>query len=110
VPAERRPLLRDDTLYPASIDPSTWAGFRVAGDARAASEVPVLEVANVMAWELERAGVVGVELDLLVRSAAKWFGLKSVGKTVRRRFEKGVRLLVAVGRATEVDGRLVLVS
>jgi hypothetical protein len=107
VPGERRPLLREGTLYPATIDPSTWTGFRVAGDARTASEVPVLEVANLMAWELERAGLVGVELEALVRAAASWFGIKTVGKSVRRRFRQAGQVLLAQGRAREQDGKWV---
>jgi hypothetical protein len=86
-------------VWPRDLDPATWTGYRRAapGTTRAIEQVPMREIANVMA-ALVRASAGVTEAELLRATLAE---LGNARMTVTNR----TRLLAALG--TTVDtGRL----
>ncbi len=100
-------LVRQDTierhgafLWPYALRPG-WTSWRLAGD-RKAEHVSPEEVRNVVAAVLR--GALAIERDELLRATASELGFLRLARKVRASMEQGLDLLVAEGRAEEVEG------
>jgi hypothetical protein len=95
-------------LWRSSDDAQSFRGFRVpaegADGARAAEELPLVEVMNAMAWLLRQHHALAAE-DL-AREAARCFGITRLGAVVRDAMERAVDRLVSAGRGVR-DGEVV---
>jgi very-short-patch-repair endonuclease len=100
LPTERRPVLRDEFLWPMSLDPVHWRVFRIPApgeSARPADEVAVEEVANAAAWVLERG--ISMSRDALIKATAQALGYERVASKIESRMAQGIDHFVRQGRA-----------
>lgn len=98
---------RADVLWPAGLDPDSYSVFRVPepGDEAArrdGDELPVVEVANAMAWLLGQHGSLGE--DDLLREAARLFGWSRLGSALQRAMRAGLSALQERGGAIVEQG------
>ncbi|HZN37887.1 MAG TPA: DUF3320 domain-containing protein [Planctomycetota bacterium] len=98
----------DGVLWRSSDDAQSFRGFRVPADdtdgARAADELPLVEVMNAMAWLLRQHHAMAGE-DL-AREAARCFGITRLGAVARDVMQRAVERLVSAGRGVR-DGEVV---
>jgi len=86
---------RDGVLWAAGTDPATWRGFRISppGEAaRAAEQLPAIEIECAMAWVLQQHGSMGE--DDLLRETARLFGFARLGTAVRAAMAGGLEDLL----------------
>lgn len=104
-------LRRGDFLWPLSLDPASWRGFRhgeLEEQSRELSHVAPEELANAAEALLREAG--SLERDALLREVAALFGIERLGQRVREAIDCGVEVLLASGRCTSDGTRLRLNS
>ena len=98
----------EGVLWRRGDDAQAFRGFRVpaegADGARAADELPLVEITNAMAWLLRQHHAMAGE-DL-AREAARCFGITRLGAVVRDVMQRAADLLVAAGRGVR-DGEVV---
>ncbi len=93
-------------LWPAGADPAQYRVFRVNGDAerekRKAEEIAPEEVANAAAEVLRQQ--IGLPREDLVTETARLLGYQRVSAPMREYFNEAVEILLATGRAEQIDG------
>ena len=84
----RRNRKLGDFAWPATIDPDTWSGFRMAGDdsSRSLDEIAPQEISNAMLAVLHDYPDLE-SVDDLLRGTAELFGIFRLGANVRARLE-----------------------
>jgi len=98
-----RPIARGDFLWPPTLDPAVWRGFRLHPDndtRRAPEYLPPQEVANAAEWLISQSG--SIVQDELVVELSRLFGYRSTGRKVRAAMEAGIAHLVDERRAALV--------
>lgn len=100
--------LKDDFVWPRSIDPESYSRMRGAtesGDWRGVDEIAIEELAACAAWYLEHAH--SMPPRDLIRLTARAFGFQRVGKDVEARIGRAIDYLVAKDKAgIRGDGRV----
>ncbi|MEJ5914503.1 DUF3320 domain-containing protein [Pseudokineococcus sp. 1T1Z-3] len=106
LPAE---LVVDDlepVVWPATLDPATWTGYRPtpAGVDRPVEQVPLREVANAMAAVCRSAG--GMAEEELLREALAVFGGRRLTAGLRERMAQALEVALSADRLRAVGGVL----
>ncbi len=107
--AADRPVVRDEFLWPARLDPATWEGYRVTplgSDERPFDEIPLEEIRNV-AWEVVREAFPRVDEEELKNHVVDRLGYQRLTKNVSQRIGRALDLLEQWGRCrvTREEGR-----
>lgn len=99
----RRKAKNGDTVYwPETIDPGSYAEFRVPGARRDVDEIPYQELRNAMLDVVRRAH--GLRREDLLRETARLFGVTRLGARIRDRLDGVLKAAKEEGMLTERDG------
>ncbi|MBL8910241.1 MAG: DUF3320 domain-containing protein, partial [Archangium sp.] len=93
ISVSNRPVSRDGFLWPASMQPDAWRGYRVsdpnnAEDRRESEDIALEELANCADALLARYGQ--MPREDLARALAKRFGYRGLTRGVAQRMEEGI--------------------
>lgn len=101
-PVDLRRGPEPDVLWPAELEPKTWAHFRSDPDAqRPIEHVPLTEISNALATLCQEAG--GIERAEAMRAALLEFGFIRMTQGVTIRLEAALELGLTTGRLS-LDG------
>lgn len=98
-------------LWPTSIDPKSYCGFRVPGaipdEQRRITDIPLEEIANAAAHVLSTQ--VSLPIDELIRETSLLLGFERTGSLIQRTIDSAVTFAMGRGRIRD-DGRGRLVA
>jgi len=99
-------------LWRSSDTPAEWGGLRVPGpgpeDARSVPEVPLIELANAVAYVLEQH--ISLPESDLAREAARVLGVGRMGHKVKKRMLMAIARVVERGQATQDDDTVTVIG
>ncbi|MDM8084880.1 DUF4011 domain-containing protein [Cellulomonas cellasea] len=94
----------DLVAWPRALEPNSYAGYRVPGESRDASDVPYEELRNGMVAVVR--GAFRIDEEELLRETARLFGWSRLGSNVRDRLAGVVVAAVTEGFLVHDGGRL----
>lgn len=101
-----------EVLWPASLVPSEYAGFRIPGtddvDVRDLEEIPLIERTNAVVHVLREQ--FGLPREELQREVARVFGVQRLTSRVRDPIDEAISAAIAAGSAAENAGQVTLVD
>ncbi len=93
LPAERRPVSRDGFLWPSTLTPETWRGYRVTDPTKSETrrdvdDIALEEIGNAADALTARYGA--MPREELARALARRFGYRALTRGVHQRMEEGI--------------------